>query len=249
MGISKFEHDILFNKYQNTELVDIRGHNGDIDTGTIPEDVWESGGVYTGRPIITDTTGKEFEIVSDSTNDADGGTGAQTVKVTYIDGVGYERDIIVTMNGTTPVPLGVTGWRVNKTQVVTAGTGNKNDGNITVRWVSPDQATIFDYILAGDSLAHTCVYTIPKGRVGIVYNYGLSITDNNTTFAQFSLMCMDVNGVEKVGCYCGTAGRADNDIYSQVLPALSTVYIRVNDVGSNDANVQSWIRMVVGEPR
>jgi len=246
--MNKFKADVLFGKYGNTYFVDQRGHNPDIDTGVV-EDVWKAGGLHTGRPLITDTTGKEFEIVSDSTDDTAAGTGARTVTIKYLDGRGYEQQTTVTLNGTTPVALGVLGWRANMVSVATAGSGRKNAGNITLRWVSPDQSVIFDYMGAGDSRSHSCLYTVPKGKVASIFDYGISLIDNGNTFASFSLMIGYESGVEVVGCYCSSTkgARSDVELHSPLIPELTDVWVRVNSVSSNNSEIQAWVKLLVGE--
>lgn len=50
------------------------GNNPDVDTASLPEDVWSGGGAY---PWMTASTA--LEILSSSANDASAGTGARTV--------------------------------------------------------------------------------------------------------------------------------------------------------------------------
>lgn len=52
------------------------GNNPDLDTATLPEEIWTGGGVY---PWLTASTA--LEIVSSSANDTSAGTGARTVTI------------------------------------------------------------------------------------------------------------------------------------------------------------------------
>lgn len=56
------------------------GNNPDLDTATLPEEVWTGGGVY---PWMTGSTA--LEILSSSANDASAGTGARTVTINGLD--------------------------------------------------------------------------------------------------------------------------------------------------------------------
>jgi hypothetical protein len=56
------------------------GNNPDLDTATLPEDIWSGGGQY---PWMTGATA--LEVVSDSANDAAAGTGARTVTINGLD--------------------------------------------------------------------------------------------------------------------------------------------------------------------
>lgn len=246
--MNKFEADVLLGKYGNMYFVDSRGHNPDIDTG-VAEDVWEAGGLLTARPLITDTTGKEIEVVSDSVNDTSDGTGARTIRITYLDGLGFQQRATITLNGTTPVATGILGWRVSFVEVMTAGSGNKNAGNITIRFVAPDNAVVLNYVRAESSVSATCLYTIPKGKRGTIFNYGMSLTDAGNTYAEFSLMLGKPNGIEIRGCYCAATktARSDVDLHNFVIPELTDVWVRVTNVSSNNASIQAWVKVLVDE--
>lgn len=112
-----------------------------------------------------------FEIVSSSPNDTSGGTGAQTVLVETLDSNYNVLTNIVTLNGVTPVaiPGGAVHFRTNNLQVLTAGTGLVNAGNITLR-VAGGGATQ-EYILAGVGIKRTMKYTVPINKRLIIDNF------------------------------------------------------------------------------
>ena len=150
------------------------GRNPDVDTGSTPEDIWLGGGVYTGFPTGTP---EAVEVFSSSANDTSAGTGARTIRITGLAtsaSTAYTTEDI-TMSGTTPVDSSGTWYRVNRVQVLTAGSGQTNAGQITVRHTTTT-ANVFAQIAAGSGQSALCVYTVPAATT-------LFITDVLITFA------------------------------------------------------------------
>lgn len=147
------------------KIVHKMGYNPSL-SGTIQEDVWNAGGTYVFPPAAT-YPGAKMEIVSDSADD-DGtgtsGTGAQSVKIGYLDGNGVEKSEILATNGTADVAtVAADIWRINSFRVYAAGTGLKAAGNIKLQEL--DGAPVFSYIAAGQTRARNMVYTVPAGKV------------------------------------------------------------------------------------
>jgi len=97
-------------------------------------------------------------IVSDSTDDSISGIGARTVSITYLSEDYFQHTEVVSMNGTTPVNLPFSIFRVNDVTVVTAGSRLTNDGEITV---SDGGAVICAVIDPNMGTTFQSVYTIP----------------------------------------------------------------------------------------
>ena len=74
------------------------GRNNDIDTSTVPEEIWNGGGLR-----YYPSTAAALNVVSTNANDTAAGTGARTVRVTGLDANWNEISEIVTLNGLTPV--------------------------------------------------------------------------------------------------------------------------------------------------
>lgn len=150
-------------KIAKQRIWSIFGENRDIDIATVPEDVWASGGVYTGFPTGTAET---LQVLSGSADDAAAGTGARTVKISgLLDANFVEIDpITVTLNGTTPVLISATTMkRCSKIEVITAGSGGVNAGVITVRHTTTT-TNIFATAPIGANSSSACVYTVPYGK-------------------------------------------------------------------------------------
>ncbi len=146
----------LFTGY---DIVNKFGTNGDIDTATVPEDIWEGGGTYTGFP---DSTVEAVEVLSSSADDDSAGTGARTIRITGLDS---NYDIVsetITLDGTTPVDSVNTYRRVHTATVLTAGSGGVNAGTITVRHTTTT-ANVFLSMQAGRNQTNCSGYTVPAG--------------------------------------------------------------------------------------
>jgi hypothetical protein len=116
------------------------------------------------------TTGTALEVVSSSADDAAAGTGARTVKVEGVDASHVPFSETITMNGVTPVPLVNTSViAINRTTVLTAGSGLANAGTIDVRAVSGGLIKSRIQILAeARNISQDFIYTIPAGRYGLL---------------------------------------------------------------------------------
>jgi len=99
------------------------------DIGTTEETLWHGPGDYDWP-----TTTEAYEVVSDSANDTFGGTGANVVFVFGLTNGFISFAEQVFLNGTTPVETLETEWeRHGETFVVFSGSGETNEGKITVR--------------------------------------------------------------------------------------------------------------------
>jgi hypothetical protein len=108
------------------------------------------------------TATEALEIVSASANDTAAGTGARTVKITYLDALGAETSTTVTMTGTTPVSLGAIHMlAVQYMEVVTSGSGLTAAGNITLRTTTV--GTQWEMILAAYNRSMSAQYMVPTG--------------------------------------------------------------------------------------
>lgn len=178
------ERFIAEGRYEGRYIVQKFGRNSDVDGA---EDIWNGGGTYAGFPVITDSVGKSFEVFSSSTDDATGGTGARTMRALYLDGAGNLQSIDHAINGTTPVTLGVSGWRLQVAYVLTAGSVGTNVGNITYRHVSPDTANIFAFVPASFGRTRIAAYTVPAGYTGYMVQYTASMSDNTANTAEMAV--------------------------------------------------------------
>ena len=138
--------------------------------------------VGTGFEIVSDL-GTNFlpesaavvSLVSDDANDADGDTGARTVKIEGVDENYNLVDDTVTMNGTSAVTTTQTFFRVFRMSVLTAGSSSINEGEITASHSGTPIAAIH-----ADNGGQTlmAVYTIPVGYKGYLTMFQGSVDKN-----------------------------------------------------------------------
>jgi hypothetical protein len=121
-----------------------------------PAALWSVGGYMT---LLT--TARILSIVSTSTADDLGSTGANYVQISGLDSNFNIITETVAMDGTTPVLTTQSFLRVNRARVVTAGTGRTNAGTITAT-AQVDSAIQFQ-IEIGDSISQSTYFTVPAG--------------------------------------------------------------------------------------
>lgn len=150
--------------------------------GTTFETVWAQGGLYNYL-----SSAGVVNVSSSSTADTSAGTGARTVLVSGLDSNWDEATETITMTGQTLAPTTKTFIRVFRVQVITAGSGGANAGDIYVSTGTatvgvPDTATlIYAKIDAGDNQTLQAVYTVPRGCKGVYRRSRWLMPPNKTT--------------------------------------------------------------------
>lgn len=165
-------------------IYNIYGRNFDVDSGTVPEDLWNGGGVYTGFP--TTGSAETLSIVSSSVNDTSAGTGALTIKIYGLDGNYAEITETVTLNGTTPVTTTQTFWRVDTAEVIAAGSGGFNAGQITANH-STTTANVFFVMPANRGRTNTANFTVPAGWSALIRELDVWVRGSGTAQADGEL--------------------------------------------------------------
>lgn len=148
------------------------GLNRNIDTGTVPEDIWNGGGTYTG---FNATAAETLQVFSSSTLDTAAGTGARTVILFGLDTNYVPITETVTLNGTTPVVTTQTFLRMDKARVVTAGSLGYNQGEITVRQ-STTTANVMMVMPALKNSTNVACSTVPAGKTRVIVLVQASLT-------------------------------------------------------------------------
>ena len=141
--------------YQNRVNTIKDGINFDIDTGSVPEDVTNEGGIYTGFP--ENPAASEILV-----SGADTGTVYYSYMATDTDTDYTFASKAITGAGT--YSLGHNIWRCNFAYFVNTGnSANLNAGNITVRQSGNNNTTVFCVIPTGYSQSYCAAYTVPYG--------------------------------------------------------------------------------------
>ena len=155
-GSSEWLYQALRGGIPGVTRVVISGSNSDIDTATVPEDIWGGGGLMPRA-----TSAETWEIVSTSANDTAGGTGAQSVSLETLGTGGVIQPISVVPNGLTAVTLTGTHLAANAGAVTANGSLGHNDGDLTIR-VAGGGATRA-VISATNAVLNQSRYTVPTG--------------------------------------------------------------------------------------
>ena len=151
------------------------GYNDAIGSGSY-ESIWETGGAY---PFMT--TADQLEIVSADSNDTSAGSGARTVELQGLDSSYNLLTETITMNGTATVTTTGSFLRIFRVRVITAGTSETNEGNITI--TDQDTSTTRATISAGNGQTLMAVYTVPAGKTAYIVKINVSSgKDQEITF-------------------------------------------------------------------
>ena len=154
-GSAEYLHAALRGVIPGVRRVVFGGTNADVDTASVPEDIWGGDGLIP-RPAAAES----WEIVSSSASDAAAGTGARTVVLTTLDGNYGEVTQTVTLNGITAVALAGTHLRINAGRVATAGSNNGAVGTLTIRVAAAGAARAY---IGTEGLLNQAKYTVPAG--------------------------------------------------------------------------------------
>jgi hypothetical protein len=124
---SNYQIELARGNISGQSSASVLGRN--IAVSATLQDIWDAGG-----ELVYPTAGEQWEILSSDTNDTSAGTGAQTVVIQYLDDNYVEQAEVLTMNGTTAVDfVAIDAFRFRRALVFTAGSGDINAGDITIR--------------------------------------------------------------------------------------------------------------------
>ncbi|MGI9405866.1 MAG: hypothetical protein ACR2O4_05805 [Hyphomicrobiaceae bacterium] len=144
------------------------GRNTDVDTATVPEDIWDGGALW-----VAPTTARTHDVVSTDANDAAAGTGARTIRVYGLTGWSTaEVTEDITLNGTTNVPTVNSYVIIYRMQVMTVGSGGVNAGVITA--TAQTDATVTAQIVIGEGQTLMAIYGLPSTQNFYVYAWYLA---------------------------------------------------------------------------
>ncbi len=144
-GFSLHSKSIRSTNITNTGFLDLWGGSSNL--------------VY---PIIAES----WEIASDNANDTLAGSGARVVQVTYLD-ASYDQDVVnVFMDGTNPVVISNDCFRLVSATVVSSGTGQANEGKLTINAVVGGAER--GALSAGMSMSLDTFVTVPAGKTLLV---------------------------------------------------------------------------------
>jgi len=154
---------------------------GDVATAALTQ-------VSVRRTAYTEqATNAQRSIVSANAADAAAGTGARTVRITYLDqtGAGPFTETL-TLNGTTPVNTVATNiCFIEKIEVLTVGSGGVNAGIISLKAAAAGGGATIWTINAGDNQTFSAHHYVPTGKVCNIT--GMSCGHNGTVVGSGAL--------------------------------------------------------------
>jgi hypothetical protein len=157
---------------QSVYTVNKFGKNADIDAGggVAFEDIISIGGTLDLTQL--DSTATTVSIVSGSTNDDEGGSGAEKVRLYGLDANYDLQDAEFTLNGQTPVVTTGYNWRfIYRAKVTQSNNGANdayNDGIITFSKTGGNNIMQID---AGTNQTLHSAYMIPRNYKGYMVEY------------------------------------------------------------------------------
>jgi len=147
--------------YFGSDLINLWGRNQAL--ATTLENLYE-GSVLLDWPSVGDAAYK-LQVISSSANDAAAGTGARTLRIGGLDADWLPYEETIALNGTTPVETVGSFRRVFYAEVVTAGSGFVNAGNLSVCKTGTTAGTTHLWVLVpiGLNCSTSGLYTVPAG--------------------------------------------------------------------------------------
>lgn len=202
----------------------VYGHN---PTPTVGVDVWEGGTAYPFQ-----LTAVQLEVLSASTNDGINGTGARTVKITGLDSNYNQISEIITLNGTSIVQSVNKYFRVNAFDDITAGSGQTNAGDITLRVTGAGATQAI--MRAGYGYAKSCIFTVPAGYSYVITDFVCQVagTGNNVNIT-YGIAKIE-NGVLFINNEFNATPSSAIDrkpVLGNLIPEKATITMRITAVG------------------
>ena len=154
-GLNNFNYEVARNRIPGFETWNKFGYNLDVDGAAEVVASW--GGTF---DILE--TADTLDVVSTSSEDASGGTGAKSVIIYGVDANGNHIIEVVTMNGLTPVTTTNSYFGVNRVAIYLNGTAASNVGiiNITATTGGEQQAQM----PAGQGTTQQCIFHVGSGK-------------------------------------------------------------------------------------
>ena len=220
------------------------GMNLVVETGTVPEDVWEYGGEYV---YDATNTAPIAYISSDDLADTN-----QPIKIVGLDIDGAEVTQFAIPDGTNNVTLGTPLWRVYRMQ----NTGGTNLTGVLYCHTDPTPTAgapgaanqVRAIIDDGSNQTLMALYTIPAGKVGFFYlgEVGVQLDGNAQALAEYARIQLEARSYGKVfsvkksvTCIVGgnTHYRGPRS-FPDAAPALTDIKAHVVDV---TATMGLWV--------
>lgn len=154
---------------KTAKVYNVLGRRAGFTSTSALNDIKEFDNSVALSPTLTNA--EPLEVVSSNANDTAAGTGARTVKITYIDSnYAIVTSDEITLNGTSNVALAFTAYEILWMEVITVGSGGVAAGNIRVR-NSSDHTTEYEQVSAGGNRSLSSRFMVPDGYKGYLVSW------------------------------------------------------------------------------
>lgn len=181
------------------------GERESMGTTATGEDIWRGNELtpaptsHTSIPIPA-AAGEQMTVVSESANDADAGTGINTLDIHYIDAAGDAQSETVTMDGTTEVDTTATDIRfVQHIHARTVGSAGVADGHVKI-YKKGSSGLVYNMIHVGGNMSLVPNRMVPAGKNLLLMGWHCSEAQSKRV--AFRLRSTDVDGELLPGVFC-----------------------------------------------
>lgn len=157
-------------------------------TAAGPSDIWPGAALQGIRALPASVF--QIAVSSDSASDImTSGSGAWQVLVTYLDANYASQTALINLNGQTAVASGLNALRIQAAQIVAAGSGGANAGNVYVydatatltAGVPQTPAKIFAFVAIGYNTDSLGMFTVPAGYQAQILHVNTGVTSGTAT--------------------------------------------------------------------
>jgi hypothetical protein len=228
------------------------GSNGDVDGGSVPEDVMDMASVVAGRTVYIFSTGNDIDRLSSANN---GDTQDVEVQGCRVDGTLVTQT--VTLTGQTPVAIPTPLYRVWRLTNIGA---TDNAGvvycfeNVAVTLGVPNNVNLIRAIInIGINQTLMAVYTIPGDFTGFIEKVYVSCGEaaGNATEIEAALLVRPPGQVFQTKHVMAATNQSSPSVKEYLIPdpilRLSDVLIRVRATSANDTVVHAGFDVVLVE--
>lgn len=220
------------------------GRNVDVDTGTVPEDLfYHATGATTYAGFPSTGSAEQLEVFSGSVNDTSAGSGARTVTVFGLDSNYNMISETITLNGTTSVFSTQSFIRAHTAYVATSGgtvaNSNTNAGDITIR-MRTTTTVVFLIIPTGYNQTNNAGYTIPAGYTGILKRIHGGIRSNLASVVEVALWVRQYGKAPRLRrpTTMTNTGELDDTMWGGIVfPEKTDLHIRITSASTSNLEV------------
>ena len=209
------------------------GRNPSVST-SIFDTIWTEGGGY-----VYPSNASTLTVSASSANDAGGGTGARTVEIKGPDAEFSAITETVSTNASTAVTTANSYSRVRSLKVITAGASAANSGNVYIgngAVTAGKPVNVYAAIIPGNNISLQLVYTIPKGKSGLVLDLTASSSSSKEVLVEIRVRPPNqvFSVADTLQVFQAQVGHAPN--IPEVLPSKTDIDVRAKITsGASDA--------------